>query len=68
MNSVLGAQATEQRQGFMKALIGKNDDRFLGFTMIGAEAGEVMARCRIAIQIVCILDRVNVHARFSHHS
>jgi pyruvate/2-oxoglutarate dehydrogenase complex dihydrolipoamide dehydrogenase (E3) component len=43
MNSVLGAQATEQRQGFMKALIGKNDDRILGFTMIGTEAGEVMA-------------------------
>ena len=43
MNSVLGAQATEQRQGFMKAVIGENDDRILGFTMIGAEAGEVMA-------------------------
>src|SRR5215470_2495405 len=27
MNSVLGAQATEQRQGFMKAVIGENDDR-----------------------------------------
>src|SRR4029077_2030416 len=39
MNAVLGAQATEQRQGFMKALIGENDDRILGFTMIGAEAG-----------------------------
>src|SRR5262249_24439087 len=43
MNSVLGAQATEQRQGFMKALISENDDRILGFTMIGAEAGGVMA-------------------------
>src|SRR5258707_5867159 len=39
MNSVLGAQATERRQGFMKALIAQNDDRILGFTMIGAEAG-----------------------------
>ena len=27
----------------MKALIGENDDRILGFTMIGANAGEVMA-------------------------
>ena len=27
----------------MKALIGDNDDRILGFTMIGAAAGEVMA-------------------------
>jgi pyruvate/2-oxoglutarate dehydrogenase complex dihydrolipoamide dehydrogenase (E3) component len=49
MNSVLGAQATEQRQGFMKALIGENDDRILGFTMIGAEAGEVMAAVQTAM-------------------
>jgi pyruvate/2-oxoglutarate dehydrogenase complex dihydrolipoamide dehydrogenase (E3) component len=49
MNSVLGAQATEQRQGFMKALIGENDDRILGFTMIGAEAGEVMAAVQSAM-------------------
>jgi pyruvate/2-oxoglutarate dehydrogenase complex dihydrolipoamide dehydrogenase (E3) component len=49
MNSVLGAQATEQRQGFMKALIGESDDRILGFTMIGAEAGEVMAAVQTAM-------------------
>src|SRR5262249_33122378 len=42
MNSVLGAQAIDERQGFMKALIGENDDRILGFTMIGFNAGEVM--------------------------
>jgi hypothetical protein len=28
---VLGAQATDQREGFMKALVGENDDRILGF-------------------------------------
>jgi pyruvate/2-oxoglutarate dehydrogenase complex dihydrolipoamide dehydrogenase (E3) component len=49
MNSVLGAQATDQRQGFMKALIGESDDRILGFTMIGAEAGEVMAVVQTAM-------------------
>jgi pyruvate/2-oxoglutarate dehydrogenase complex dihydrolipoamide dehydrogenase (E3) component len=49
MNSVLGAQATEQRQGFMKALIGENNDRILGFTMIGAEGGEVMAAVHTAM-------------------
>jgi len=49
MNSVLGAQATEQRQGFMKAIIGENDDRILGFTMIGAEAGEVTAAVHTAM-------------------
>src|SRR5438270_10051694 len=42
MDAVLGAQATDQRQGFMKTLVGDNDDRILGFTMIGAAAGEVM--------------------------
>ncbi len=49
MDSVLGAQATDQRQGFMKALIGDNDDRILGFTMIGAAAGEVMAVVQMAM-------------------
>jgi pyruvate/2-oxoglutarate dehydrogenase complex dihydrolipoamide dehydrogenase (E3) component len=42
MTSVLRAQATDELQGFMKALIGE-DDRILGFAMIGSEAGEVMA-------------------------
>jgi pyruvate/2-oxoglutarate dehydrogenase complex dihydrolipoamide dehydrogenase (E3) component len=41
--AVLRAQATGQTEGFMKALVGESDDRILGFTMIGAEAGEVMA-------------------------
>jgi pyruvate/2-oxoglutarate dehydrogenase complex dihydrolipoamide dehydrogenase (E3) component len=49
MDSVLGAQATDQRQGFMKALIGDSDDRILGFTMIGATAGEVMAVVHMAM-------------------
>jgi pyruvate/2-oxoglutarate dehydrogenase complex dihydrolipoamide dehydrogenase (E3) component len=49
MNSVLRAQATEQRQGFMKALISDSDDRILGFTMIGTEAGEVMAAVHTAM-------------------
>lgn len=49
MDAVLGAQATDQRQGFMKALVGDSDDRILGFTMIGAAAGEVMAAVQTAI-------------------
>jgi len=49
MDSVLGAQATDQRQGFMKALVGDSDDRILGFTMIGAAAGEVMAAVHTAM-------------------
>ena len=49
MESVLAAQATDQRQGFMKALVGDRDDRILGFTMIGASAGEVMAAVHTAM-------------------
>src|SRR5215475_12831686 len=30
MNSVLRAQAVDERQGFMKALVAENDDRILG--------------------------------------
>jgi pyruvate/2-oxoglutarate dehydrogenase complex dihydrolipoamide dehydrogenase (E3) component len=33
----------------MKALVGASDDRILGFTMIGAEAGEVMAAVQMAM-------------------
>jgi pyruvate/2-oxoglutarate dehydrogenase complex dihydrolipoamide dehydrogenase (E3) component len=49
MASVLGAQAIDQTEGFMKALVGDSDDRILGFTMIGAGAGEVMAAIQMAI-------------------
>ena len=48
-SAVLRAQATVEKQGFMKALVGENDDRILGFTMIGAEAGEVMAVVQMAM-------------------
>jgi pyruvate/2-oxoglutarate dehydrogenase complex dihydrolipoamide dehydrogenase (E3) component len=43
MKAVLRAQAAGETEGFMKALVAENDDRILGFTMIGAQAGEVMA-------------------------
>lgn len=49
MDSVLGAQATDQTQGFMKALVGDGDDCILGFTMIGAAAGEVVAAVQTAM-------------------
>ena len=49
MNSVLRAQATDERQGFMKALVAENEDRILGFAMIGAEAGEVLAAVHVAM-------------------
>ena len=49
VDSVLRAQATGERQGLMKVLVGENDDRILGFTMIGAAAGEVMAVVQMAM-------------------
>jgi pyruvate/2-oxoglutarate dehydrogenase complex dihydrolipoamide dehydrogenase (E3) component len=33
----------------MKALVAQDDDRILGFAMLGAEAGEVMAAVQMAM-------------------
>jgi pyruvate/2-oxoglutarate dehydrogenase complex dihydrolipoamide dehydrogenase (E3) component len=49
MSGVLRAQTTGETQGFMKVLIAGRDDRILGFTMIGAEAGEVIATVQAAM-------------------
>jgi pyruvate/2-oxoglutarate dehydrogenase complex dihydrolipoamide dehydrogenase (E3) component len=49
MTEVLRTETTDETDGFMKALVGKADDRILGFTMIGADAGEVMAVVQAAI-------------------
>jgi pyruvate/2-oxoglutarate dehydrogenase complex dihydrolipoamide dehydrogenase (E3) component len=43
MSGVRRTATTDETEGFMKVLVSANDDRILGFTMIGAEAGEVMA-------------------------
>jgi pyruvate/2-oxoglutarate dehydrogenase complex dihydrolipoamide dehydrogenase (E3) component len=45
---VLRTEATEETQGFLKALVG-SDDRIVGFAMIGSEAGEVMAAVQAAM-------------------
>ena len=49
MSDNLRAQTIGETQGFLKALIGKDDDRILGFTMVGSEAGEVMATVQTAM-------------------
>ena len=49
MSAVLRREATDEIQGFMKVLVGANDDRILGFTMIGADAGEVLAAIQTAM-------------------
>jgi hypothetical protein len=48
MSAVLRAQTTGETRGFM-ALVGASDDRILGFTMVGAEAGEVAAAVQTAM-------------------
>ena len=49
MSGVRRTATTGETQGFMKVLVGGGDDRILGFTMIGAEAGEVMAPIQTAM-------------------
>jgi pyruvate/2-oxoglutarate dehydrogenase complex dihydrolipoamide dehydrogenase (E3) component len=48
MSNVLRTEATDETQGFMKVLV-TEDDRIVGFTMIGSEAGEVMAAVQTAM-------------------
>ncbi|CAN92483.1 Dihydrolipoyl dehydrogenase [Sorangium cellulosum So ce56] len=49
MSDVLRAATTGETQGFMKALVDARSDRILGFTMLGAEAGEVVAVVQTAM-------------------
>lgn len=49
MRNVLRTQATDKTGGFMKVVVAANTDRILGFTMIGSEAGEVMAVIQTAM-------------------
>jgi pyruvate/2-oxoglutarate dehydrogenase complex dihydrolipoamide dehydrogenase (E3) component len=49
MSAVLRTRTIDETAGFMKALIDPNDGKILGFTMIGPEAGEVMAVVEMAM-------------------
>jgi pyruvate/2-oxoglutarate dehydrogenase complex dihydrolipoamide dehydrogenase (E3) component len=49
MKAVRRTATTDETQGFMKVLVCASDDRILGFTMIGAEAGEVMTVVQTAM-------------------
>ncbi|MGX9431933.1 MULTISPECIES: mercuric reductase [Bradyrhizobium] len=49
MSHVLRTEATDETDGFMKVVVSANDDRVLGFSMIGSEAGEVMAVIQTAM-------------------
>jgi pyruvate/2-oxoglutarate dehydrogenase complex dihydrolipoamide dehydrogenase (E3) component len=47
--AVLRTWTTSETRGFMKALVAADGDRILGFAMLGAEAGEVMAVVQTAM-------------------
>ena len=48
MQAVLRTRTTSHNAGFMKALV-SDDDRIVGFAMIGADAGEVLAVVQTAM-------------------
>jgi pyruvate/2-oxoglutarate dehydrogenase complex dihydrolipoamide dehydrogenase (E3) component len=47
--AVLRTRTTSETRAFMKALVAADGDRILGFTMFGAEAGEVTAVVQTAM-------------------
>jgi pyruvate/2-oxoglutarate dehydrogenase complex dihydrolipoamide dehydrogenase (E3) component len=49
MSSVFRAMTISEERGFMKILVDTQSDRILGFTMFGAEAGELMATMQTAM-------------------
>ncbi len=49
MDVVPRARTLSDRAGFMKALVAVDNDRILGFSMLGAQAGEVMAVVQMAM-------------------
>jgi pyruvate/2-oxoglutarate dehydrogenase complex dihydrolipoamide dehydrogenase (E3) component len=49
MRNVLRTEATDETEGFMKVIVDRAEDRIVGFTMIGSEAGEVIATIQTAM-------------------
>ncbi len=49
IEAVLRSRTMSETTGFMKAVVGADSDRILGFTMFGANAGEVMAVVQTAM-------------------
>jgi pyruvate/2-oxoglutarate dehydrogenase complex dihydrolipoamide dehydrogenase (E3) component len=49
MAAVLRTRTIDESRGLMKALLEMDGDRILGFTIVGPEAGEVMAVVQLAM-------------------
>lgn len=68
MDAVPRARTLSERTGFMKALIGE-DDRVLGFAMLGAGAGEVVAVVQMAmlggLPYTALRDAILAHPTFA---
>jgi pyruvate/2-oxoglutarate dehydrogenase complex dihydrolipoamide dehydrogenase (E3) component len=65
MSNVLRTETTDETRGFMKVLVSGEDDTIVGFTMIGSEAGEVMATVQAAMLAKLPYPRLR-DAVFSH--
>jgi pyruvate/2-oxoglutarate dehydrogenase complex dihydrolipoamide dehydrogenase (E3) component len=65
MQAVLRTRTTGEARGFMQALVGAERDDILGFTMFGADAGEVMAVVQTAmlagLPFVTLRDAIFAH-------
>lgn len=49
MKAVMRASTLSETRGFLKALVGVDSDRILGFAAFGVEAGEIMSSVQIAM-------------------
>jgi pyruvate/2-oxoglutarate dehydrogenase complex dihydrolipoamide dehydrogenase (E3) component len=69
MNAVLRTHTTGEMKGFLKALISAEDDTILGFTGLGASAGEMMAPVQLAMSAglpyTALRDSIFTHPTFS---
>jgi pyruvate/2-oxoglutarate dehydrogenase complex dihydrolipoamide dehydrogenase (E3) component len=65
METNLRARTLSETRGFIKALVGIDNDRILGFTAFGVGAGEIMASVQIAmiagLPYIALRDAVLTH-------
>lgn len=69
MKAILRTRTTGDTQGFLKALISAKDDTILGFTALGAYAGEMMAPVQLAMSTglpyTALRDSIFAHPTYS---
>ena len=69
MNAVLRTRTTDETDGFLKALISVDNDSILGFTGVGANAGEMLAPAQLAMSAglpyTSLRDLVITHPTFT---